>query len=58
MTRVQLREAVMQSTICQRLYVDYETVNPDVITPSEVDELISTIWEMYEASIVRNVDKN
>lgn len=50
MTRVQLREAVMQSRICQRLYVDYETVNPDVITPSEVDELISTIWEVYERS--------
>lgn len=50
MTKAQIREAIMRSPVLQRLYVDHETVNPDVITPSEVTELVEHIWEEYERS--------
>lgn len=43
MTKDELIELIKTSTIGKRMYVTFETCNPDVITPSEVDELAETI---------------
>lgn len=43
MTHEKLKELIKTSTFGKRMYVEFETCNPDVITPSEVDELAEKI---------------
>ena len=45
-------EIIKKSTLGKRLCVKYDTANPDVITPSEVDELAQTLMDRFMDEVV------
>lgn len=43
-TKDRIREVVYE--VLGRLIVEYDTVNPDIISKSEVDELVNKFYEL------------
>lgn len=48
MTYDRLIEIIKTSDIGLRQYTEHETVNPDVMTPSDVEDLARRIWREME----------
>jgi len=45
-----IRKAILKWSVCERLYQESETVDPCVITPSEINEVVDELWTLYERS--------
>ena len=43
----EIRSELKKCKVIERLLVDYETVNPDVITPSEFEEIVEKMDDLY-----------
>ena len=45
--KAEIRAELMKCAAIERLLVEHETVNPDVITPNELEEIVEKMDDLY-----------